>query len=289
MATVSAVDLGAAERAWRERLGYQVRDRGVVDRQLAQAWDAPRQEGRSYVLMTPASGKEVFIRLVEGEAPAAGSASPRRSLGWSALEITVEDCDALDAKLRGSELEILGEPRHLELSPEIYPMQVQGKAEEVIYLTEIRGDTPAFNLPRARSFVDHLFIVVLAAADLDPVADFYQRRLGFDRGATFEMTYRMINDAFGFPADRRHWVTTAGIGRDVCLEIDRYPEGTPPRAAAPGMLPPATAAVSFTVDELDDGPWLAAPHERREIPYDGQRMAACVGAAGELVELIEGS
>lgn len=289
MATVSAPDLGATERAWAHRLGHKVVDRGVIDDDLARSWEAPGQKGRPYTLLTPASGAEVYIRLVEGVHGPEGGAPPRTSLGWAALELTVQDADALCAELRGSEFEIIAEPQLLNFTDKIYPMQAVGLAGEVLYLNEVRGDLPSFDLPPAKTFVDHIFIVILAAPDLDKALDFYRSQLGLERGDTYDIPYKVINDAFGLPPDQHHQLATAGLGRDVFIEIDQYPEGTPPRGATPGMLPPATAAVSFTAEDIDSlkVPWISRPSERQEVPYGGRRVGTCRGAAGELIELIE--
>jgi hypothetical protein len=46
--------------------------------------------------------------------------------------------------------------------------------------------------------------------------------------------------------------------------------------------------VSFEVDRLPDAVRsLGAAHRSPALPYAGRRSLACVGAAGELIELIE--
>lgn len=294
LATVSAPDLPAAERAWVDSLGYLVEGRGLIDRAQASSWQTPRQEGRRYTVLAPRSGARAFIRLVEGETP-----DDHRSLallswglptpGWSALELTVRDADALFSQLQWSGFTILGGPRLPELSDRIYPMLVQGPAGEVLVLNEVRSDDAGGDLPRAESFVDRLFTVVLAASDVDAAFEFY-RRLGFEAADPGETAQPAVRDAFGFgPARRR--LTAGGAGRGVHLEIGQLPTETPSRPAADGMLPPAAACVSFMVDSLDGVgiSWLGPPTERAELPYHGRRVATCRGTAGELIELIEAS
>jgi hypothetical protein len=46
--------------------------------------------------------------------------------------------------------------------------------------------------------------------------------------------------------------------------------------------------VSFGVDALPSTvDWLAPPAALPQAPYHGRRAGVCVGAAGELIELIE--
>ncbi|MEM7483477.1 MAG: hypothetical protein AAF481_20145 [Acidobacteriota bacterium] len=283
-ATITATDLAATEHAWTRHLEYTVADRGAIDTTLATTWGAPSQAGQDYVLLRPASGADVFIRLVEGSAPA--DCAPRRTLGWAALELTVTDADALCARLRHSELEILGKPRLLENLAAFYPMQIAGAAGEVIYLNEVRDDLPTVDLPRARSPVDHLFIVILGAADLSAARDFYRDRLRFEIDTVYEVPYTMINQAFGFEPDRRHRLLTTRVGRRVNVEIDQYPSEATPRPSLEGMLPPAIAMISFSVDNLAALEFTPAG-TRLEPPYAGRPYAVCRGAAGELIELIE--
>ena len=42
-----------------------------------------------------------------------------------------------------SPFEIIGPPREIDGVPAIYPLQVRGPDEEIVYLTQIRADLPA--------------------------------------------------------------------------------------------------------------------------------------------------
>jgi hypothetical protein len=69
------------------------------------------------------------------------------------------------------------------------------------------------------------------------------------------------------------------------------PAAVVPRPCDPGQLPPGIAMVSFEIDGLPDalpsalGPAQSVPG----LPYGGRRSRTCVGAAGELIELIDTS
>ncbi len=79
----------------------------------------------------------------------------------------MRDVRALQTALHGSPFQILGPPRENAALPAILPMQVLGPDQEMIFLTEIRDDLPALDLPRAAAPVDALFILVIGCQDLD--------------------------------------------------------------------------------------------------------------------------
>lgn len=288
-ATVTTAEVGRQAELYEQALGYRVVTEGVVDGALAHSWGAEAQEGRPFALLGPASSAEVFVRFVEAPEPPT-EVRPLTSYGWAAIEISVQDADRLYESLVGGPFEILGPPRELDFSDRIYPMQVAGPSGEVLFLNEVRGSLPDFDLPVAESFVDRIFIVVLAAPELEAALDFYQSALGFERGNRYEIAYAVINQAFGMDPDRRHRLAMTCVGRRVNLEVDQYPAETVERPGREGFLPPGIAAVTLEVTDLDDlaAPLQAPPVVRPEAPYAGRRTACCYGAAGELVELVEG-
>lgn len=287
--TVTADRFEHAEAVWQRSLGYLRVEDGRVGDGLAATWGTPAQAGLRWSLLAPASGTPVFVRLVEVPARDA-SWNVRRTFGWAALEITVRDADALCLQLDDDPaFEVIGRPRPLEGVETIYPMQAIGPSGEVLYLNEIRGQAPGFDLPRARSFVDHVFIVVLGAPDLGEALSFYRERLGFALAGHYEMPYRTINDAFGLPEGTRHRLATTRAGRAVNVEIDQYPPAAISRPHHTGHLVPGMAMVTFAVPSLDalDVPLVASPSPRSEAPYAGSRVAVAEGAAGEWIELVE--
>ena len=73
-------------------------------------------------------------------------------------------------------------PREIEGLDAIYPMQVQGPDGEIVYLTQIRDDLPAFDLPRAEAPIDRLFILVMACSDMNASLDWLEAFVGFSVG-----------------------------------------------------------------------------------------------------------
>lgn len=287
--TVSTPDLDASLADYARWLGYREVHRGTVDADLAVLWNAPKQEGRRYAVTAPESGAGVFIRFVEGGEMDAYE--PLKSLGWAALELTVTDVEALDRKLADSPFDIIGPPAYLDFADAIYPMQVTGRAGEVLYLNQVNASLPDYDLPKAQSPVDHIFITILATPDLDRGVAFYTENFGWSQGNEYEVAYSVINNAFGFDPDREHKLSMTCVGRMVNNEIDQYPPEAAERPNAEGELPPGVAMVSFITRSLDavkTAP-VAGPVRRDEPPYDGRRVAVFRGSAGELVELIEQS
>lgn len=286
-ATVSAADVDAVISSYEKYFGYRVIDQGQVSPSQATAWGTPAMAGSRQVIMGPESGSEVYIRIVENEGLPAYE--PLKTYGWNAIEITVRDVEALHENLKQSPFEIVGEPTYLDFSDKIYPMQAVGLADELFYLNQVRGNLPDYDLPMARSFVDHTFIMVLATPDMDEAIKFYVDNFGWDQGNAYFVKYSVINEAFNLPEETPHHLSMTCNGRIVNNEIDQYPPETIERPCAPGKLAPGIAMTSFIVDDLDrvKADMITAPVRLDMAPYHGRRSACCVGNADELIELIE--
>ena len=98
IATISARDLEWVETNYGRWLDYRVRERGVISPELAASWGAPAVAGRRYVMMSPDSAPSVYIRAVES--PRAPNYRALTSYGWNAIEIVVDDPDALFESMR---------------------------------------------------------------------------------------------------------------------------------------------------------------------------------------------
>ena len=141
----------------------------------------------------------------------------------------------------------------------------------------------------AQSFVDHIFIMVLATPDVKKAMQFYVDAFGWTEGKTFHIPYSVINNAFGLPEETKHFLSMSCNGRVVNNEIDQYPEGTIIRPRNDGMLEPGIAMTTYMVEDLDKikVPLMAKPIVLDNVGYAGRRSACCIGSAGELIELIE--
>ena len=192
-ATLTVPDPEATAARYGEWLDYSVVERGVVPHDLAVAWGCPASAGRTFVVCRPASGADVFIRFVQGDPPA--DYRPLRTFGWAAIEICTRDTIAVNARMERSPFEIIGPPRELDGMPAIFPMQVKGPDQEIVYLTQIRQNLPAYDLPRADALIDKLFILVLACSDMQASLDWFETVLKLSPGRSMDIVYTMIAKA----------------------------------------------------------------------------------------------
>jgi hypothetical protein len=97
-----------------------------------------------------------------------------------------------------------------------------------------------------------------------------------------------LSASYGLPRDYRHAIAALKVSGQCYIEADEMPPGAAARPCEPGQLPPGVAMVSFEVDRLPGAVRsLGTAHRSPALPYSGRRSLACVGAAGELIELIE--
>lgn len=280
-------DLEAALHNYRDVLGMAVVEQGKLSADIAASWGCPNSAGAPMATLQPVSGADCHIRLVEQ--PDHPDFKPTTSYGWAAFELTVQDVFGWPDRLQGSGFDIIGPPKELEGLPFFVPMQVLGTGREMVYLNEVREDTPSSDLPKAQSLTDHIFIVILATPDRAATVKWYLDRLHLTEGDTYTLAYSMINDAFGRPEDTLSDLTMVQNDRLPIVEVDDYPEEATDRGRHEAMLPPGNALVSLAVTDLDaiDVDWITSPTTRDAAPYCGRRAATTLGLAGELLELIE--
>ena len=281
-------DLGKGIAAYRDALGLELVEQGEVGKGLAASWGAPVCAGARHAVLKVRSGEPCFVRLVEQ--PDVPAFKPTTTYGWAAFEMSVQDVwhwpDALPPDL----FTMIGPPKKLEnMEPAFIPMQVLGPGKEMVYLNQVLSDMPDTDLPRARSPVDRIFIVVLATPDREASIGWYAERLGLERGADYTLPYSMINTAFNLAPETQTTISMVKRGRRPIVEVDDYPAAATERPRHAGMLPPGNALVSLVVRDLDacDIEWITPPATREGALYEGRRAGTTIGAGGELVELVE--
>jgi len=287
--TVTTPALPATVGAYQRYLGYRVVDDGALGRDVARGWGRLQLAGQRCVLMEPASGTETYLRFVQG--PAYVGYEPLACVGWNAAELIVQDVDALAARLAGSPFRIIGPPANLSFSDKIRAMQVVGPAREVLYLTQIKEQLAAFDTPVAASDVDRVFIAILGGASLDALQDYYHQQFDVARAPAMPSVVSVISARYGLPRDYKHPIAALQVGGQCYIEADEMPSQVAPRPCDPGQLPPGIAMVTFEVERLPGnlpsalGPAVVV----QGLPYGGRPARTCVGATGELIELIEAS
>jgi hypothetical protein len=243
---VTTPDVDRSAAAYRHGLGMATVDAGTIDARTAARWRAPAATGARYAVLAPIAGVGGAIWLVE--APPTPGYVPLRTYGWAALELSVADADAAVDGL-GPDFTTLRAPAPLTgaAGPALRAAQVLGPAGEVLYLTEIRGELPPFELPAppdpAVAAVDGVYIAVYAARDLDRARDWWETALPVRRCSDRQGAIGVLNQAFGLPASTTHRLSSLQLSGRSVVEIDQYPPDARPRPVLPGALPPGVAVV----------------------------------------------
>jgi hypothetical protein len=286
-ATLSVSSLSRAAANYMQWLDYSAVEHGVLPADLAASWGCPGSAGAPYTILQPSSGADVFLRLVEAEPHP--DYVPLRTYGWAAIEICVSDVLKVAERMERSPFEIIGPPREIEGLPAIFPMQVKGEDNEIVYLTQIRDDLPAYNLPRAASLIDKLFILVMACSDMRASNRWMETHAGMTMGREMDIVYTMIANAFGSPMDELHTISTMINEKDVFLELDQYPAAATPRPSFAGKLPPGISIGTFLHPDFKSlpGPWISPPVRRDGALYAGRLTGTMRDPDGTLVEMIE--
>ncbi len=254
---------------------------GEVNQQLADFWHAPATAGAQYAILASASDA-AWIRLIE-DPVAAKDFVPFETHGWLSLEVSVNDVDTLAVKLAGSGFKIIGEPANLDVSDAIRAMQVQGPSGEILYLTEVRDDVPPFELPKASTEVDNLFIPVMITPSRDESADMFMQFDGLDK-FLFDTKITVINKAYGYEILRKHPVAVLQLADNSMIELDQIDEAVP-RQRLDGHLSGGIAMVSFMTEGKSPIVLDSADEFGRSI-YARKQAGYRTGIAGEGVEVI---
>lgn len=286
--TVSVTSVDASKATYEEWLDYATVEEGVVSEDLAASWAAPAKAGKRYAVLQPASNADIYLRLIEQDTHP--DYVPLVTYGWAALEFCVQDVEAVAERMEKSPFEIIGPPRHIEGLDAIYPMQVKGPDGEICYFTQINSDLPEFTLPRAGCFIDHLFINVLAASDMEATQRWMVDHVGLAIGRErMEIVYTMLAGAFGTPMDELHAISTMIHGKDVFFEVDQMPAAATARPQRADELPPGVAMTTIRVPDIDaiTAPFITPVTSRDGAIYAGQRSGTVRDPDGALLELVE--
>jgi catechol 2,3-dioxygenase-like lactoylglutathione lyase family enzyme len=285
-ATLTVADVPETVARYITWLDYELIDSGTVASDLAASWGCPQSGGRPFATLRPASGSPVFIRCVEGDPVT--DYRPLRSFGWSTIELCVVDVLSVQDRMRRSPFEIIGPAKKNPALPTIFPMQVRGPDDEIVYLTEILGDLAQYDLPRAKSPIDRIFIMVLGCSDMQASRTWFAANLGLAPGRDIATPYETLAQSFGTPEGQIYTICTMTHGRDVFLELDQYPASATPRARNAGALPPGIAMATFRCADFAKipGQWIVPPVPRTGPIYGGAMAGTLQAPDGTLVEVV---
>ena len=202
MVWVLGQNLALTQEAYEDYLGYRSVDEGVMSAELAAAIDRPELADKRFVTMMPRSGPQVGLRLVEGDA---SGYEPMKRVGWSAIELLVQDPEQLETELAGSAFTHLQGPDFLTEQKNILAMQVTGPNRELFYLTHMIDPSKSFLQPQpSPEPVGHTFIMVMGSPDLEASLNFWRQY--FDTNVVGPIPYRIgvLSDAYDLPEDTLH-------------------------------------------------------------------------------------
>ena len=273
MGTILTRDLAVCVEAYETYLHARVGRRTKISDEQSAFWGVPHLAGCSTALLNNALG-EPFLRIIED--PDCTVGDTLKQTGWMALEIVVADVDAIAASLNGSPFDVLRPVADLSLSDQIRAVQVRGPAGEILYLTQIKGQVPPFDLPIARCAVDKVFIPVLCTHDRAASLSFYENLSG-NTGLNFDTKITVINQAYGWDIERNHPVATLQLKRSTLIEIDQV-DAAKPAETKPGS---GIFMVTFAADTLPKN------HPVKDCPTGTKRAMILRGVAGEIIELVQ--
>ena len=290
IATVGTPDVAGTAALYAEWLEYETVEEGTVSDALAASWGTPAAAGKPYALMQGKSGDDVFLRAIEVAMPE--GYTPMTTHGWNAIEMIVEDPDAMYDRLIDSPFTHVGGPAFLSGgTSSIRATQFKGLSQEIFYFTTETGDRSTSTLLTPRAEVDRPFIMVVAGPDARALTDFYTQEFGGVEAFFLETPINIVAAAQGLPDDHMFTMGFVRLGEfSHSIEVDGYPPSSGPRPTAEGDLPPGVSITSFTVGDLDTvNPelFVQPPVMMEGLAYGGNRTATVIGPAGELIELIE--
>ena len=281
MATVGVENILDAQAAYVEALGYEVVCDKPVSQEYARLWGDEKIAGCSSRVLRPQSETPVCIRLIETDVSDDATPGP----GWFALELCVRDSAVLYEQLCSSDyFQPFAPPTELSFTDKIFPFQCRGSNGEILYLNETRGNLPDIDLPIASSFVDHIFIVILSASDLEKSTDFYEAALAARLQESHEIPYKTINRVFDLPLSTLHKLNTLGTGRNVFLELDQLPGIAAVQQSVAGVHKGINCV---TFNALPNHLLRSDFHSCSDAPYHGANVAQLRGPDGERIEVID--
>lgn len=269
---------------YEKTLGLELIETRTISNDFANYLGAPKLEQSRLAILRSKSRNNCFFRLIEQKSHV--DFIPRKSLGWSAFEINVQNVFDWPKKLDQSSFKVLGEPKKIPGFDYFIPMQIIGAAGEVLYLNEVLADMPNTDLPKAQSEIDKIFIAILAASDIMQTSAWFEETAQLDKADKFTINYTTINSAFDLADGTLTDLQMIQKGRLPILEIDGYPRLTVKRPIENGYLPQANSIVSLAVDSIEKSS-LCNQTYFDFFEYCGRKSAITTGLNGEKLELIE--
>ena len=244
MVSVLAVDLDVTAIAYRDHLGYEVKQTGVIQKTCAVQMGDASLAGRAFMNMRPPKGeREVILRFIEG---ASEAYKPMLSPGWSAVELLAQHPNTLSHQMSNSAFTVVGEPAYLTAAKKILAMQASGPSGELLYLTKMFEPESSLLKPTApQSPIGNTFIMVAGSSDLKATRIFLEDTFGNLVTNPVPFKIDVLAKARGDSSDTRYPIMMLKFSGPFGFEFDEYRKASD-RPQGPGGI----ILVSASVDTL---------------------------------------
>lgn len=239
-------DIERAASIYLNAFNWRIATRTEITSAQAASWNAVQLAGAAAIEVEGRNGTVRFIACDLYHKP-----EPLKTYGWTALEICVDDVNRYTQAALEAGFEMLNEPVALAGSANPLPLiaaQLAGPAGECIYITQILGEVPNFDLPDVATESGSIFICVLGASDLEvsraQLEQPYQLRRASDR----EVAVKVLNRVYQKPLTELHRISSLQLNGQNAIEVDQLPKEATAREKHEGFLPPGISIVTVVGD-----------------------------------------
>jgi catechol 2,3-dioxygenase-like lactoylglutathione lyase family enzyme len=266
-ALIVTPDLDRSIQLYREGLGWVLRGSiisGPVVTPLGPVGIRSVRLGPRVGAASPAG-----VQLVED--PDCTPIEPLHTHGWGAIEVGVRDVFHATATAAAAGWRVLFEPVTLGAGKlPLIASQLAGPGGEGLYLTQILGDVPGFELPNVVHDVDGIFIVTLGASNLEKSRAVIESQFLARRVSDRELPIGVVNRQHGLPLDTLHRLSSVQLSGRTCIEVDQLPSQTDARPFpnSGGIL---AVVVQTTLVDFEE--WVTLPDDVlwRSVPAGARR------------------
>jgi len=210
--------------------------------ELTKRWNVPGLIGAPTATVAGINGG---VRFIESAEPL--PVLPLRTFGWSALEVCVDDVFAYTDKAISAGFTLLNEPVALSGTDKPLPLiaaQLAGINGEVLYITQILGEMPNFELPDVKTQTGNIFICVLGASDLEASRKLLEEGFDLRRASDRKVAIKVLNKVFNKTLTEVHRLSSLQLNGRNAIEIDQMPTDATQREVKEGFLPAGISIVS---------------------------------------------
>lgn len=244
--TMLSSDIAKSVQLYSQAFGWDKTDYLEVTSAQAQSWGADLHAGADLAIVGGVSGSVRFIECNSYPEQVA-----LKTFGWTALEVCVDDVYGYTDRAIAAGFKMLNEPVKLAGSANPLPLiaaQLAGPNGECIYITQILGDVPNFELPDVSTHSGSIFICVLGASDLAASREVLESKFQLRRASDREVAIKVLNKVYDMPLTDLHHISSLQLNGRNAIEIDQLPTAASARAKLPEYLPPGISIVSVKAE-----------------------------------------